>query len=170
MATAIYLVLLGATLLGAAYFDRLRIQDADARFRVDLPVSIGGEDWTVRFDSNARFEQGVIASRPWMTLLAIVTLELLIYATVLMDLRNRRVLLKSKRDLEQSNHDVRSLTSLTQLLQSCAQELETYTIFATVMGDLFTTEDGAFYILGTSEKEMQLACRWGREGMVTSEV
>lgn len=135
--------------------------DPNARFIVDELIEIGGAQWTARFSSNANFDAVVFGKLPLALLLAIVALETLVFGTFLLDTRNRRNLLQSSHNLEQTNREMRLLAKLTENLQSCNSEDEAVSVIGPVMAELFPATSGGCYLLSNSETQLQITARWG---------
>lgn len=131
------------------------------KFVVDLPVDLGGARWTARFSSNHDFDQQVLNPLPLFLLLAVLAMETLAFASFMLDARNRRSLLQSSRQLEQSNREVQLLVSLTQLLQNCNQEDEYPPIISSLLGELFAHAAGAWYVLNATESQLVRMTQWG---------
>lgn len=132
-------------------------------FSEDLPVDLGGAQWVARFSSNADFSKQVLSQLPLVVLMAVVGMETLVFVSFMLDARNRRNLLKSTRQLELSNREVRLLVSLTQLLQNCSQEDEYPPIVSSILADLFPKASGAWYGLNASENQLVNMARWGQD-------
>lgn len=134
---------------------------ADALFRVDLPVDIGGTRWTARFSSNANFNQEIFSELPLVLFLAVIGMECLLFLTFVLDSRHRRTLEAATRELEKSNHEIRLMASLMQLLQNCNRDEELYPILDRILSDLFPGARGACYLLNHSETQLEAVSRWG---------
>ncbi len=137
------------------------LPDHEAKFRIDLPVDIGGAHWTARFSSNANFIQSEHSNLLLYLFLSVIGLECLIFATFIMDARHRRHVESATRELERSNHEIRLLASLSKLLQNCNRDEEAYPILTRLMTDLFPGLRGACYLLNHSETQLFRVSSWG---------
>lgn len=133
----------------------------NATFILDLPIEIGGSRWTARFLSNANFNKEAFSELPLVMFLVVLGMECLLFLTFILDSRHRRRVEAATRKLEKSNHEIRQMSSLMQLLQNCHREEEIYPILKRVLGELFPGAMGACYLLNHSETQLEIVSHWG---------
>lgn len=133
----------------------------NATFILDLPIEIGGSGWTARFLSNANFNKEAFSELPLVMFLVVLGMECLLFLTFVLDSRHRRRVEAATRKLEKSNHEIRLMSSLMELLQNCHREEEIYQILKRVLGELFPGAMGACYLLNHSETQLEIVSHWG---------
>lgn len=135
----------------------------EASFSFDLPVEIGGAQWTARFLSNPIFNDQAFSDFPFVLFLVVLIIELLLFLTFVLDSKHRRRLQAATRELEKSNHEIRLMSSLMELLQNCHSEEEVFPILRRILAELFHGAKGACYLLNHSESQLQMLVHWGSE-------
>lgn len=137
---------------------------AHAEFERSLPVAIGGTEWTAVFRSNAHFYAEEHRDLPLILFLLALLMETLLFVIFVIDVRHRRKSESAARELEKNNHEIRLMSTLTDLLQNCIREDETYPIIDRFMLDMFPGVSGGCYLLNHSETQLELISAWGADG------
>jgi diguanylate cyclase (GGDEF)-like protein/PAS domain S-box-containing protein len=75
---------------------------------------------------------------------------------------NIRALAATVRQLEAFHHDGKTLSRMTELLQSCTQRAEAYSIVRETSAQLFPHSSGSLFIFRESRDVLEYAASWGR--------
>lgn len=137
------------------------VPDINAQFSQDLAIDVGGVRWTARFTSNANFNRMAFSELPLMLFVASLGMEFLLFMTFLLDSRRRKHIEITTEALAKSNREIRLMASLTQRLQNCNHEEETFPILSAIMMDLLPGVNGACYLMNHSETQLDRVSAWG---------
>lgn len=135
--------------------------NSQAIFKIDLPVLIGGTEWTARFWGGPNLNLKERLNDQLIRYSAVVGMECLLFMAFVIDSRYRRREHKAKQELENANREIGLIASLMQQLQGCNEEKQIFTLLKKIMGELFPGTNGGFYMLNTQGTELSCMGVWG---------
>lgn len=145
---------------GNLLFDSAPAQQA-GRLTADREIEIAGRKWVLRFRSNPVFEKTMVNPFLAVILLVGILVSFLVFILLYLNIVHTRRSGRDRRQLERSTREVRILSEMTDMLQSCRTCLEAYPIVSSTMGQLYTAMSGACYMLNASGTALELVVEWG---------